>query len=156
MRDNPDHSKSSMNVRVGVSEVNGGMIMSEARRILIVDDEESIRLLLRRILESIPALEITLADGCDQALQLAGERTYNLILLDLLMPGIGGIEVLGQIRNASPNKATPVIIVSVMSDADTKIVCKSLGASDYVVKPIDRNALLAVVNRQLGANAGQS
>jgi len=128
--------------------------MSEFRRVLIVDDDESIRLLLRRILESIPALEMTFANGCEEALQLASERAYDLILLDLLMPGIGGIEVLSRIRNSSPNKSTAVIIVSVMSDADTKIVCKSLGISDYLVKPIDRNAVLAAVNARLGAAAG--
>lgn len=130
------------------------MIMPEARRVLIVDDDESIRLLLGRILESVPALELTLADGCEEALQLAAERAYDLILLDLLMPGIGGIEVLNRIRNSSPNKKTAVIIISVMSDADTKIVCKSLGISDYLVKPIDRDAVLAAVNTQLGAAAG--
>ena len=128
--------------------------MPQARRILIVDDEESIRLLLGRFLESIPALDVTLADGCEAALQLIAERAYDLILLDLLMPGVGGIEVLGRIRESSLNKATPVVIVSVMSDQATKIVCKSLGASDYVVKPIDRNAVIAVVNAQLGANGG--
>ena len=126
--------------------------MAEVRRILIVDDEESIRLLLNRIIESIPALEVTLADGCESALQRTAELTYDLILLDLLMPGIGGIEVLSRIRGSSLNKATPVIIISVLSDQATKIVCTSLGASDYVVKPIDRNAVLTAVKAQLGAN----
>jgi DNA-binding response OmpR family regulator len=125
------------------------MTMPPARRILIVDDDEAMRLLLSRILESIPALELTLADGCHEALRLTSEFRYDLILLDLLMPGIGGIEVLNRVRRSSPNTATPVIIVSVLSDADTKIVCKSLGASDYVVKPIDRNAVLAAVSAQL-------
>jgi len=127
-----------------------GMIMSKLRSVLIVDDDESIRLLLRRVLESIPALELTLADGCEEALDLAAVRTYDLILLDLLMPGIGGIEVLNQLRTASPNKGTPVIIISVMSDSDTKIVCRSLGISDYLVKPIQRDAVLAAVNARLG------
>jgi two-component system, OmpR family, response regulator ResD len=124
--------------------------MPQARKVLIVDDEESMRLLLRRILEPIPALDVTLAGGCELALQLAAERTYDLILLDLLMPGIGGIEVLSRIRK-SPNKETPVIIVSIMADPDTKIVCQSLGVADYVVKPIDRAALLGAVNAQLTA-----
>ena len=128
--------------------------MSEVRRVLIVDDDESIRLLLRRILESIPALDSTLADGCEEALQLAAERAYDLILLDLLMPGIGGIEVLNRIRNLPLNKKTAVIIVSVLADSDTMIVCKSLGVSDYLVKPISRNAVLAAVNAQLGAAVG--
>jgi DNA-binding response OmpR family regulator len=128
--------------------------MSEVRRVLIVDDDESMRLLLRRILESIPALELTLANGWEEALQQASERAFDLILLDLLMPGIDGIEVLSRIRKSSPNKKTAVIIVSVMADADTKIVCKSLGAIDFMVKPIDRSAVLAAVKAQLGITAG--
>lgn len=123
----------------------------KVRRILIVDDEESIRLLLGRILEAIPALDVSLADGCEEGLRLAGAHSYDLILLDLVMPGIGGIEVLSRIRHASLNKATPVIIVSVIADPDTRIVCQSLGVRGYVVKPIDRDDLLAAVNAQLGA-----
>ncbi|HZE59250.1 MAG TPA: response regulator [Burkholderiales bacterium] len=116
------------------------------KRVLIVDDEESMRLLLRRVLESNPALAVTLADGAAEALKLTAERAYDLILLDLLMPGTGGIEVLTRIRNGSANRKTPVIIISVMADAPTKIACESLGVSDYLVKPIDREAVLAAVN----------
>jgi len=111
-----------------------------------VDDEESIRLLLRRILESNPALEITLANGSDEALALTAERTYDLILLDLLMPGAGGIEVLTRLRSGSANEKTPVIIVSVLTDPHTKIACQSLGVSGYLVKPIDREAVINAVN----------
>lgn len=127
--------------------------MGKSRQILIVDDEESIRLLVRRILESVPATETTLAGGHEEALQLAAAHTYDLILLDLLMPGVDGIEVLSRIRHASLNKDTPVIIISVMADPDTKIVCQSLGVSDYVVKPIERSALLAAVTTRLAAAA---
>ena len=116
------------------------------KRILVVEDEESTRLLLRRILESNPALAVTLADGGAEALKLIAEHVYDLILLDLLMPGTGGIEVLTRIRDRSANRKTPVIIVSVMADAPTKIACESLGVSDYLVKPIDRAAVLAAVN----------
>ena len=105
------------------------------------------RLLLRRVLESNPALAVTLADGAAEALKLTAEHAYDLILLDLLMPGTGGIEVLTRIRNGSANRKTPVIIVSVMADAPTRIACESLGVSDYLVKPIDREAVLAAVNR---------
>ena len=124
------------------------------KKILIVDDEESMRFLLRRILEAVPALEVTLAEGCDEALRLTAERAYDLILLDILMPGMGGIGVLTRLRSASANRTTPVIIVSVMADADTRLVCKSLGVTDYVVKPIERNALISAVKTQLAAAAG--
>jgi len=124
-------------------------IADTKKRILIVDDEESMRLLLGRTVEALPNVEITLAGTCEEALHLARSRAYDVILLDLLMPGVGGIEVLKAIRNASPNKHTPVIIVSVMADEDTKIVCRSLGISDYVVKPIVRESLVAVVKAQI-------
>ena len=94
--------------------------MANLKRILIADDEESIRLLLRRILESNPALEMTLADGGAAALKLAAERSYDLILLDLLMPEVGGIEVLTRLRSGSANKKTPVIIVSVLVCASAR------------------------------------
>ena len=120
--------------------------MANTKRILIVDDEESIRLLLRRILESNPALEMTLANGGEEALKLTAERTYDLILLDLLMPGLGGIQVLTRLRSGSANKKTPVIIVSVLTDPHTKMACQSLGVSGYLVKPIDREAVVDAVN----------
>ena len=120
------------------------------KQVLIVDDEESTRLLLRRMLEAIPELEMTLADGRD-TLELIVEHSYDVILLDLLMPGVGGIEVLARIRSSSTNKTTPVIIVSVMADAPTQIVCRSLGISDYVVKPIKRKAVIDAVNAAITA-----
>jgi CheY-like chemotaxis protein len=116
-----------------------------------VDDEESMRLLLERIVQSVPDVEITLAGSCDEAVLKVGSGQYDLILLDLLMPGIGGLEVLKIIRTSVANRKTPVIIVSVLADPDTAIVCRSLGIGDYVVKPVVREALLAAVKAQLAA-----
>ena len=124
-------------------------IADTKKRILIVDDEESMRLLLGRTVEAVPNAEITLAGTCEEALHLAGSRAYDLILLDLLMPGVGGIAVLKAIRGTAPNGKTPVIIVSVLADEDTKNVCRSLVISDYVVKPIVRESLVAAVKAQI-------
>jgi len=129
------------------------MNVNANKRILIVDDEESMRLLLGRTVEAVPEVEVTLAGTCEEALHLAGSRAYHLILLDLLMPGIGGIAVLKAIRATAPNGKTPVIIVSVMADEDTKNVCRSLGISDYIVKPIVRESLVSAVRARLdGSN----
>ena len=122
-------------------------------RVLIVDDEESMRLLLARVLVNGLKAEVTLAGTCEQALRLAGNYAYDAILLDLLMPGIGGFEVLREIRRASPNIATPVVIVSVLSDQATKDRCMRAGASAYVVKPVERNALVATVKAQIAGRA---
>jgi putative two-component system response regulator len=125
--------------------------VSAPRKVLIVDDEESMRLLLERILQPVPDLEITLAGSCDEAVLRVGSGQYDLILLDLLMPGIGGLEVLKIIRTSVANRRTPVIVVSVLADPDTAIVCRSLGIGDYVVKPVVRDTLLAAVKAQLAA-----
>ena len=118
-------------------------------RVLIVDDEESMRLLLAKILATQLKAEVTLAGTCEQALRLAGNYAYDAILLDLLMPGVGGFEVLREIRRASPNAATPVIVVSVLSDQATKDRCLKAGASAYVVKPVERNTLISTVRSQI-------
>ena len=122
-------------------------------RVLIVDDEESMRLFLARTLTTGLKAEVTLAGTCEQALRLAGNYAYDAILLDLLMPGVGGFEVLAEIRRASPNAATPVIVVSVLSDQATKDRCTKAGANAYVVKPVERNSLVATVKAQIAARA---
>jgi len=118
-------------------------------RVLIVDDEESMRLFLARILATGLKAEVTLAGTCEQALRLAGNYAYDAILLDLLMPGVGGFQVLKEIRRRSPNSETPLVIVSVLSDQGTKDRCIRLGASAYVVKPVERNSLVATVKAQI-------
>jgi DNA-binding response OmpR family regulator len=120
-------------------------------RVLIVDDEESTRVLLARLLSKELDVEAQLAGTCEQAVRLAGHYAYDAILLDLLMPGIGGIGVLAAIRAASPNAATPVIIVSVVSDDETVDRCLAAGANAYHVKPIRRAELVATVKAQLAA-----
>jgi DNA-binding response OmpR family regulator len=118
-------------------------------RVLIVDDEESMRLFLARILVTGLQAEVTLAGTCEQALHLAGNYAYDAILLDLLMPGIGGYEVLKRLRRASPNVATPLVIVSVLADAATQNRCRKSGATGYLVKPVERNALVSTIKAQL-------
>ncbi len=118
-------------------------------RVLIVDDEESTRLLLARLLTADLGVEAQLAGTCEQALRLAEGTTYDAILLDLLMPGMGGIGVLGEIRASATNGATPVIVVSVLGDQATIDRCLAAGASAYHVKPVRRAELVAAVRAQL-------
>lgn len=122
---------------------------SARQRVLIVDDEESMRLFLARVLTTGLRLEVTLAGTCEQALRLSRARAYDLILLDLLMPGIGGYEVLREIRRMSANIATPVVIASALADKGTQERCLRAGADGYVAKPIERNSLLATIRAQL-------
>ncbi len=120
-------------------------------RVLIVDDEEATRLLLARYLSKDLKVDVQLAGTCEQALRLAGNYAYDAILLDLMMPGIGGYEVLKELRAASPNMATPVVIVSVLGDRETRERCLAAGANAYIIKPVDRQALVATVKSQIAA-----
>jgi DNA-binding response OmpR family regulator len=120
-------------------------------RVLIVDDEESTRLLLASMLSKDLGVEAQLAGTCEQAVRLASNYAYDAILLDLLMPGIGGQAVLAEIRQATPNAGTPVIIVSVVGEKATIDACMAAGANAYHVKPVRRAELVATVKAQIAA-----
>jgi len=122
-------------------------------RLLVIDDEESTRLLLARMLSQELGAEVQLAGTCEQALRYASTCVYDAILLDLLMPGIGGFGVLHELRRNSPNAATPVILVTQVAEKDTLDRCLAAGASAYHLKPIERGELLAIVRDQLAARA---
>jgi CheY-like chemotaxis protein len=122
-------------------------------RVLIVDDEESTRLLLARLMSAELKVDAQLAGTCEQALRFAGNETYAAILLDLVMPGIGGLEVLRKVRAGSPNADTPVIVVSIVADPAIIEQCLAAGASAYHVKPVRRAELVATVKAQLAARA---
>lgn len=118
-------------------------------RILIVDDEESTRLLIARLLSRALKVEPQLAGTCEQALRFARNYAYDAILLDLLMPGMGGLELLRQIRRSSANMATPVLIVSVLGDRETVERCRDAGADDHLAKPVEERKLAAAVKKLL-------
>ncbi len=120
-------------------------------RILIVDDEESTRLLLARLISTELEAEVQLAGTCEQALRLTHDYAYDAILLDLLMPGVGGFAILKDIRSGPPNAATPVIIVSVVTDEETVKSCMAAGANAYHKKPVRRAELVRTVKEHIAA-----
>ena len=124
-------------------------------RILIVDDQESMRLLLAHYVSQELHAEVELAGTCEAALRLAEQKTYDVILLDLLMPGVGGFEVLKSIRADSANKTTPVIVISILvtslmgEGAMAYDHAIELGADAFVSKPVAYNTLIAAVKAAL-------
>ncbi len=127
-------------------------------RVLIVDDQEPMRLLLAHYVSEELHAEINLAGTCEAALHLTDQKTYDVILLDLLMPGIGGFEVLKCIRAFnSVNRSTPVIVISILvtslmgEGAMAYDHAVELGADAFVPKPVDRSALIATIKEQLRA-----
>ncbi|MDF2668364.1 MAG: two-component system response regulator [Paenibacillus sp.] len=99
--------------------------------ILIVDDEERIRRLLRMYLEK-EGFMIQEAEDGETALSKALDNEYDLILLDLMLPGIDGIEVCSRLRQV---KATPVIMLTAKGEETNRVQGFEVGADDYVVKP---------------------
>ena len=120
------------------------------RRVLVVDDEETMRQFLGSSLEAHLDVEVQLAATCEQALRFAEAAAYDAILVDLLMPGIGGLAVLYRVRRSGPNAATPVIVISAVKDEESIERCMSAGASAYLVKPVGPVELARTVKQHLG------
>ena len=125
--------------------------LATRQRILIVDDEESTRLLLARMVSAELNAEVQLAGTSVQALRLAESSVYDAILLDILMPGMDGFELLRRIRANTPNAGTPVIVVSILADDKNAHRARALGANAYHIKPIRRPELISMVKRELTA-----
>ncbi len=100
-------------------------------RILVVDDEERIRRLLKMYLEK-EGYAIDEAEDGESALKLASNTDYALILLDVMLPGIDGIEVCSRLRQV---KSTPVIMLTAKGEEMNRVQGFEVGADDYVVKP---------------------
>ena len=107
------------------------MIWVEKERILIVDDEERIRRLLKMYLER-ENYYIDEAEHGEEALDKALNQDYDIILLDLMLPGMDGIEVCTRIRE---QKATPIIMLTAKGEETNRVNGFEAGADDYVVKP---------------------
>ncbi|WP_219836496.1 response regulator transcription factor [Paenibacillus sp. R14(2021)] len=103
----------------------------ELHRILVVDDEERIRRLLKMYLEKEGYLIEEAEDG-ETALRLATSGEFDLILLDVMLPGMDGIEVCTRLRQV---KATPVIMLTAKGEEMNRVQGFEVGADDYVVKP---------------------
>lgn len=103
----------------------------DVNHILVVDDEERIRRLLRMYLEKEGYMIDEAEDG-ESALSMALATDYDLILLDLMLPGIDGIEVCEKLRQ---QKSTPVIMLTAKGEETNRVQGFEVGADDYVVKP---------------------
>ncbi|MFC3882766.1 response regulator transcription factor [Bacillus songklensis] len=115
--------------------------MQNEMKILVVDDEERIRRLLKMYLERENYVIEEAADG-EEALEKALANHYDLILLDLMMPGKDGIEVCKELRE---KKATPIIMLTAKGEEATRVQGFEAGTDDYIVKPFSpREVVLRV------------
>ena len=116
------------------------MTMQQAIRILVVDDEPAIRRALRPPLMEL-GFQVAEASRGEEALQALRSASCDVVLLDINMPGIGGIETLRRIRAIAPR--LPVLMLTVRDDEEDKVEALDLGADDYVTKPFSTRELIA-------------
>jgi len=115
-------------------------------RILVIEDEARIQAFLARGLEAEGYTVVATGDG-RMGLDLATRAEWDLVVLDLLLPGLNGLQVLRELQRTQPE--LPVLILSARGDVQTKLRGFELGASDYVPKPFSLDELLARIRVRL-------
>jgi CheY-like chemotaxis protein len=124
--------------------------VSEGATILVVDDLPANRDLMARRLER-SGFRVLSASSGPEALDLLRHRPVDLVLLDIMMPGMTGIEVLRTLRVSEATRTLPVIMVTAKTDSEDVVEALSLGANDYVTKPVDYPVALARIRKELRA-----
>jgi len=123
-----------------------------AKRILIIDDEELIIKTLSKLLER-EKFEVLIAKDGQDAMAIVEEENFDLIIADIRMPGINGIETVKNIQNILKSKKlekAPVIFITGYADEKMEKEAKSLAPIDYIYKPFDMNDLLGKIRKVLG------
>ena len=129
---------------------HGERVMTQGARILVVDDEPQIRRSLQVNLERA-GYAVDAVESGEHALESFRNRRPDVIILDLLMPGLGGAEVVHKIREVSP---VPIIVLSAVGEESWKVKALELGADDYMTKPFGMDELSARIRSLLRRAAG--
>jgi CheY-like chemotaxis protein len=122
--------------------------VSETATILVVDDLPANRDLMARRLERSGFRVLSAASG-PEALELVRRGSVDLVLLDIMMPGMTGFDVLRTLRATRSSAALPVLMVTAKTDSDDVVEALSLGANDYIFKPVDYPVALARIQKEL-------
>jgi len=121
------------------------------RRVLVADDEPHIGYIIRLKLEQGPYQVALVSDGTEALEHLRGPEPIDVVLLDIMMPGATGLEVLAEARALPHRRDTPIIILTAKGqDADRRQALE-LGATDFFTKPFSPKKLLARVDELFGA-----
>ena len=118
-------------------------------KILVVEDEKKIARVLSLELE-YEGYEVTVKETGMAGLQALEEDSFDLVLLDVMLPELSGLEVLRRVRKT--NTATPIILITARGSVPDKVSGLDLGANDYITKPFDIEELLARIRAQLRLN----
>ena len=117
----------------------------ETGTVLVVDDDPSNRDLLARRLAR-HGFDVLLVPDGESALHMISERTIDLVLLDMVMPGLGGDEVLARLKASPLHRDIPVVMLSALDEMDSVVRCILMGAEDYLAKPVNAVLLRARID----------
>ena len=120
--------------------------------VLVVEDEANIRELVSLHLRLEHAVPVEAEDG-RAALELARQRRFDLVILDLMLPGLDGLTVCRAIRKDSPNQSTPILMLTARREESDKVLGLDSGADDYLTKPFGVRELMARVRALLRRTA---
>lgn len=127
---------------------NGESRRRGTRTILVVDDSRtSLRVIGGRL--GAMGYMVVLADSGREALDLLSGRGFDLVLLDMVMPGMSGLEALAEIRTAPDTADLPVIMITALNDTHGAVAALAAGADDHLAKPFDFDVLQARIERTL-------
>ncbi|NUN63910.1 diguanylate cyclase [Pseudanabaena biceps] len=115
-------------------------------KLLIVDDEPLNRELLRRHLSNSGYVNIEAVESGHQALEMLNSQSIDLVLLDMMMPSMNGLQVMEKLKSHAEWRVIPVIIISALNEKEMMLTCIQKGAEDYLIKPYDRVLLKARVS----------
>ena len=120
------------------------------RRVLVADDEPHVRRILVTLLEA-RSFEVEIAvNGTSTMELLESDRRYDVVLLDLMMPGASGLEVLEQLRQLDHRRDLSVVILTAKGQETDRQRAFTLGADDFVTKPFSPKKLLALIDTLVG------
>jgi DNA-binding NtrC family response regulator len=123
--------------------------MLEPPHLLVVDDEHGIREALRMAFET--DYEVSVAEDGEEALQKLSQLRVDAVILDIVMPGRDGLDILQEIKHTNPD--IPVVMISALTEASRIVEAMRIGAADYVPKPFDLSNLRHVVARTLSSDS---
>ncbi|MHB0869899.1 MAG: response regulator [Chloroflexota bacterium] len=122
-----------------------------AKKVLIVEDEPDIQEVERMVVEDLLGCEVTLASTGEEALDKVAESSPDLVVLDLLLPGIDGFTVAARMRAEPSLDGTPILALSGLTRAEDKEKAKAAGCNDVLDKPFDLDALVEKVEKLVGS-----
>src|SRR5262249_35813992 len=119
------------------------------KRILLIEDEDDLAQSIRHNLEREGGFAVVVARSGELGLAAARERTFDLVLLDLMRPGADGLEICRSLRSQPSTSRIPIVILTARIEESDRIVGLEIGADDYLAKPFSMKELLARVRAHL-------